>query len=226
MPKTNKRQIGFYADRDVEQFLDSLDPGVKTRTINAALRAWMESRSIIEAPNAYDDKLDSLAAWLNGLKPPITVNNQDGSVVSLGALLERFLNQERQRQSNKSWWQLAAEGATFEAPTTRCALCNKALLVSEVINTPSRGPLCRQCFEIPPGRIRPTGTPEHGDFERYAYDAAEDWMKLHGQLDLERHFSDESYEELPRYVQKQITYDQYHEIVLRCLAQLRKTRRR
>src|SRR5476649_497044 len=136
MTKPGKKQIGFYADADIEEFLDTLDAGVKTRTINAALRAWKESRTRIDRPGLYQDKLESLAAWLNGMRPQITVSNKNGEVISLGGLLERFLNQERQREPDKSWSQAVAEGTTFEAATHRCASCQRSLTASEVVYTP------------------------------------------------------------------------------------------
>ena len=77
MTKTQKKQIGFYADPDIEEFLDTLDAGVKTRTINAALRAWKESRTRIDGPGIYNDKLESLAAWLTGMRPQITIANKN-----------------------------------------------------------------------------------------------------------------------------------------------------
>jgi len=149
MSKTVKRQVAFYADPDVEQFLNDLDQGVKTRTINAALRAWKETRPAIDGPRIYDDRLASLAAWLNGLQPPITVSNTEKQVISLGGLLDRFLSQERQRQPDKSWSQMTAEGGTSMAPTAQCVSCQITLLPGQFIQTPSRGTLCRPCFELP-----------------------------------------------------------------------------
>lgn len=40
---TKRKQVGFYADEDVELFLRKLDPGVKTKAINDALRTLAET---------------------------------------------------------------------------------------------------------------------------------------------------------------------------------------
>jgi hypothetical protein len=57
---TKRKQIGFYADEDVEQFLDRLDPGVKTKTINDALRAWCNNPVTVEAFEKLQNKLSAL----------------------------------------------------------------------------------------------------------------------------------------------------------------------
>jgi hypothetical protein len=155
MSKTVKRQVAFYADPDIEQFLGQLDPGVKTRTINTALRAWKETRPATTGPGIYDDSLASLAAWLNGLQPPITVSNTEGQTIALGGLLDRFISQEGQRQPEKSWSQIAAEGGTLMAPTAQCVSCQISLLPGQSIQTPSRGTLCRNCFELPKRVVQP-----------------------------------------------------------------------
>lgn len=220
MSRTAKKQIGFYADPDIEEYLDTLEGGVKTRTINAALRAWKESRTSIEPTAAvYEDKLDSLVAWLNGMRPQITVSNQANEVLSLGALLELFLTQERQRPSDKSWSQIVAEGSTFEASMHRCASCHRSLLVSETINTPSRGPLCRQCFELPRPRAR--SIEDSPDIERYANDDAHFWIRYHDD-EVTSEFSQSRYADLPRYIQKVIDSEQYHRVVSRCFARITK----
>lgn len=43
MAKTNKKQVGFYADDDVKDYIGSLDQGTKSRVINLALRQYMQS---------------------------------------------------------------------------------------------------------------------------------------------------------------------------------------
>ena len=171
MSKTTKRQIGFYADDDVSEYLDSLSQNTKTRTINAALRAWKESRQNIEEPG-YTDIFESLVAWLGTQSDPITVSTKSGMTVSLAALLHKFLHQERLRQSSLTWPEIVAGGFTFPMPSTtpeepgvntsagplmvpaspqnRCAACQKPLVnLAEAINTPSRGRICRACFELP-----------------------------------------------------------------------------
>jgi hypothetical protein len=160
MSKTVKRQVAFYADPDIEQFLSQLEPGVKTRTINTALRAWKETRPSTEVPRIYDNSLASLAAWLNCMQPPVTVSNLQGQVLSLGGLLDRFVSQERQRQPDQSWSQLITEGATFMAPTAQCASCQIAVLPGQAIQTPSRGTLCRSCFELPVRVVQQTSLAE------------------------------------------------------------------
>ena len=40
---TKKKHIGFYADVDVQQCLEVLDDGLKSRTINDAIRAMLGS---------------------------------------------------------------------------------------------------------------------------------------------------------------------------------------
>lgn len=67
---------------------------------------------------------------------------------------------------------------------------------------------------------RPVLIARQADFERYAYDTASEWIRLHGDESVAKTFSDESYSLLPRYVQTQIDGDEYHEVVLRCFAQL------
>jgi len=62
--------------------------------------------------------------------------------------------------------------------------------------------------------------PQHADFERYASDAVEGWIRSNRrEPQLPKEFSDEDYESLPRYVQKQIDHDEYYEIMLRCFKQ-------
>jgi hypothetical protein len=171
MSKTTKRQIGFYADDDVSEYLDTLSQNTKTRTINAALRAWKESRLSIEEPG-YTDIFESMVAWLGTQIDPITVSTMSGQKVSLAGLLHKFLHQERLRQPSMTWPEIASGGVTFAMPTTtpdqprvredrgpllvpasphnRCAACQKPLLnPAEAINTPSRGRICRACFELP-----------------------------------------------------------------------------
>jgi hypothetical protein len=220
MTKPAKKQFGFYADPDIEEFLDTLDAGVKTRTINAALRAWKESRTKIDGPGLYQDKLESLAAWLNGMRPQITVSNKNGEVISLGGLLERFLNQDRQRDPDKSWSQAVADGTTFEAATHRCASCQRSLTSSEVVYTPSRGVLCRQCFEIPFSR---TGANlASSDIERYAYDVAYFWIEDHRDKAMDKEYARYQYDLLPKYVQKQIDAAAFHAVAIRCVDRLLK----
>lgn len=48
MPTTNKKQIGFYADTDNEEYLGSLESGIKTRTINEALRFYRKHHDKLE----------------------------------------------------------------------------------------------------------------------------------------------------------------------------------
>lgn len=209
MARTGKKQIGFYADPDIEDFLETLEPGVKTRTINAALRAFKESRPAGDQGNIYQDRWDSLAAWLNGIRPPITVTNLAGEAIALGALLERFLTQERQRPSNETWPELAAKGITFEAAMQRCDSCKRSLLASDVIKTRLRGVLCRRCLEMPLG-----GSSKVNDVDRYAFDTAYDYIKRYPLVkELDRGFCDHQYEELPRYVQEQVDYDSFFHAV-------------
>jgi len=40
MSKTKKKQIGFYADPDIEEYLKSIKSGVKSIVINAAIRGF------------------------------------------------------------------------------------------------------------------------------------------------------------------------------------------
>lgn len=219
--KQSKKQIGFYADPDVEEFLETLEPGVKTRTINAALRAFRENRPTMGQGNIYPDKWDSLAAWLNGIRPPITVTNLAGETIALGALLERFLNQERQRPSSETWQDLAAKGITFEAAVQRCDSCKRSLLASDAISTRHRGILCRRCLEMPLG-----GASKGNDVDRYAFNAAHVWVKLHPFVkDVQRQFSDRQYEALPRYVQEQVDYDEFFHAVKLFVLQLKRQRK-
>lgn len=56
------------------------------------------------------------------------------------------------------------------------------------------------------------------DFERYASDTIEKWLRTNRDEQLSKDFSDEQYQVLPRYIQKQIDNDEYFQIVLGCLA--------
>jgi len=60
------------------------------------------------------------------------------------------------------------------------------------------------------------------DFERYAYDVATAWARLNGSEELTREASDDGYEVLPRYIQKQIDYDEFYDIVLQCQRQIQR----
>ena len=46
MGATKKKQIGFYADKDVELYLATIEPGFKGRLINTAVRRHMKELSI------------------------------------------------------------------------------------------------------------------------------------------------------------------------------------
>lgn len=72
---------------------------------------------------------------------------------------------------------------------------------------------------------RPVLIARQADFERYAYSTAESWIRLNGYERLPKSYSDEGFNALPRYIQKQIDADEYHEIVLRCFAYLQSRRR-
>lgn len=60
------------------------------------------------------------------------------------------------------------------------------------------------------------------EFERYATETAEKWFQVNKGKKVTEKFSEEAYEVLPRYIQKQIDYDEYFAIVTRCLAKLEK----
>jgi hypothetical protein len=141
-------------------------------------------------------------------------------VVSLGGLLERFLTQERQREPDKSWSQAVSEGTRFEAATHRCASCQRSLTAGETVYTPSRGVLCRQCFEIP--FARKGSIMASSDIERYAYDVAYFWIKDHKEQALDIQYSHNQYDLLPRYVQKQLGHDEFYEVAARCCGRLLK----
>lgn len=147
MAKVSKKQIGFYADPDIEEYLNSLESGIKTRIINASIRAWKETRTSFEEPKVYQDKVESLAGWLAIMTPAIMVSDQAGRTISLAALLEKFLILEKQRPLHKSWVESAER--LYAVSKNQCVSCQRHLLPDEVINTPNRGILCRQCFEIP-----------------------------------------------------------------------------
>lgn len=60
---TSKRQLSFYADTDTDVFLSFIDPGLKTKVINRALREFMEREAYIDlgdgrGPAKYWDLLD------------------------------------------------------------------------------------------------------------------------------------------------------------------------
>lgn len=57
---TKRKQIGFYADEDVSRFLDKLESGVKTKTINDAVRAWCQNPLTGEALEKLQSKLIEL----------------------------------------------------------------------------------------------------------------------------------------------------------------------
>jgi hypothetical protein len=63
----------------------------------------------------------------------------------------------------------------------------------------------------------------HADFERYALDAAQDWIREHGGEEMADEFACDYYNTLPRYVQRQIDVEEYHAIMLRCAKQLLET---
>lgn len=162
MPKTTKRQVGFYADEDIEKLLGEADPGQKTRIINAALRAWYESRNTIDA--RYSSQLQSLIDWLKIQQDPLVLSTKSGKSISLARILQKFAHQDRLRPPHLQWAEIVDEGITFTMPNdgetkplmvpmstqNRCAMCQKPLTnPQDVINTPSRGKVCRSCFEIP-----------------------------------------------------------------------------
>lgn len=170
MSKTTKKQVGFYADDDVAEFLDSLNQNTKTRTINAALRAWRESRQSIEKPG-YGNIFESMADWLANQTDPIMVVTKAGQTVAVAHLFKKFLHQEKLRQPSMTWPQIIEAGMTFpiptptttmqdekekkaplmvpHSPTGRCASCQKPISSANAINTPTRGRICRACFELP-----------------------------------------------------------------------------
>src|SRR5438270_598605 len=104
-----KKQIGFYADADVEAFLKDLD---KTKVINTAVRSFMECRRSMEPP-AYGDTFESLVAWLDHQVDPIVVGTKSGLQISLAALLRKFSHQDRLRQPPMSWLDVVKAGITF-----------------------------------------------------------------------------------------------------------------
>ena len=170
MSKTTKKQVGFYADNDVAEYLNSLDQNTKTRTINAALRAWRDSRQSIEDPG-YSNVFESLVDWLGNQVDPIMVATKSGQPVALAYLMQKFLHQENLRQPTLTWPQIIEEGITFPMPAitrtvkmneehkepfmmtvtplNRCASCQKPVTTANAINTPSRGRICKACFELP-----------------------------------------------------------------------------
>ncbi len=68
--KTNKKAVQFYADPDVEQYLNSLESGLKGKTINAALRAYKAStprsstRLLVPEVNSFIERQPDRAGQL------------------------------------------------------------------------------------------------------------------------------------------------------------------
>lgn len=50
------KQFSFYADQDTERYLTSIEPGLKTKIINRALRAYMGTET---AHNINIERIDS-----------------------------------------------------------------------------------------------------------------------------------------------------------------------
>jgi hypothetical protein len=168
MSKTTKRQVAFYPDRDVQAYLDTLDQGTRTRAVNAAVRAWMESRAKVPRL-AYEDAVESLVAWLSVQSDPVVVATKNKLEIHLARFLQKFLFQDRLRNQGMTWSEVIKQGITFphyaEEPSViegspeirmpardqaRCASCQKPIYsAGEAINTPTRGRICRSCFELP-----------------------------------------------------------------------------
>lgn len=66
----------------------------------------------------------------------------------------------------------------------------------------------------------------HADFERYAADAAVSWIKKFGELEINEDWAVDYYNDLPRYVQKQIDVDEYCDLIEKCYEKLRTTKRK
>jgi|SRR5208283_735473 len=83
-PDEKNTKVTFYAEPDVKEWLDSLDSGLKSRTINALLRDGMTQKF---EKTAFEERLDLIEGRLRKLEKD---NKFDG--YSIAALRRVLLN--------------------------------------------------------------------------------------------------------------------------------------
>ena len=72
---TNKRQLSFYPEEDIDLYLDLLGSGTKTRTIIEALRKQMEDRSQVDVLGRARKFLNIIPRWRDELTAYIGQGN-------------------------------------------------------------------------------------------------------------------------------------------------------
>ncbi|MBU6454247.1 MAG: hypothetical protein KGS72_20890 [Cyanobacteria bacterium REEB67] len=180
MAKNSKKQISFFVDEKLEKLLALSEGAERDRTINAALAMWFAAQSSSGSPHSasYQNTFLSFVDWLKIQNDPLMLSTKSGRKISLTRVLQKFARQEERRPVNTAWGRgedhaigeerSGGELRDLDEPFLpslfepgavalggkRCDVCQR-VLDRDVINSPSRGRVCRSCSEFP-GLKRPS----------------------------------------------------------------------